>query len=239
MKMFSLILVVLLSQQPQELPRELRSAQVADPRPDSGSGTIAVAGQAGAPANPSQIPAPQLEDRQIQSGGRMRVQFRDVDLRALLSALAQNEVLNLSIDPTISEMVTVDLDNVTLEEALDAILTPRALQYRIDGNLLRVSKLQMQTRTFSFDYVTTARTLGRSLSANATAGLRRGSGRRRSPGRIDNFTQRERNRQSPDGHGNSLEFSEVADRKIHSKQNVRHDLRHGFPDESRHNRTLS
>jgi MSHA type pilus biogenesis protein MshL len=97
------------------------------------------------------------------------------DLRALLSALAQNEGLNLAMDPAITDTITVDLDNVTFLEALDAILTPRGLQFEVDGNLLRVRRLQMQFRTFPFDYITTQRTLGRSISANASAGGGAGS----------------------------------------------------------------
>jgi MSHA biogenesis protein MshL len=155
----------------QPLPAELPASQVAGTGPDAAASISPAAGQAAPQTNPSQIPATQLEERQTQAGRRMRVQFRDVELQALLSALAQNEGLNLSIDPAITGTVSIDLDNVTFEEALDAILTPRGLQYGIDGNLLRVATLQMQSRTFSFDYITTARTLGRNLAANANAGL--------------------------------------------------------------------
>jgi MSHA biogenesis protein MshL len=73
--------------------------------------------------------------------------------------------------PDIAGRVTNNLHDVTLNEALDVILTPLGLQYRIDGRLLRVFKPQMESRTFSFDYVNAQRTLSRSLAASATAGF--------------------------------------------------------------------
>lgn len=121
--------------------------------------------------NPQQIPATQLEQRPLpQLNIPSDVEVRDADLRTVLTALAQAAGLNASIAPDVTGKVTVDLENVTLLQALDAILTPLGLQYEIGGSLLRVARLQMQTRTFSFDYITTQRTVGRSLSTTTVAG---------------------------------------------------------------------
>src|SRR5581483_9057394 len=119
-----------------------------------------------------QLPAIQLE-QQPQARGintTFSINFRDASLVAVLNTLAQYAGLNLIIDPTISGTVTQDLSNVTLVQALDAILLPRGLQYRIENGVIRVEKLQLESRTFKFDYITTARRLSRSISASSTAG---------------------------------------------------------------------
>jgi len=164
------ILTLLLAAQ-QRLPSTLPISQIEDP---SGrvAGVVVVGGAAGPVITNRQLPAPQLE--QTPQGqppeSRLTVQFAEGDLRSVLSALAQYYGLNLVIPPTLMGTVTIDLNNVTLQEALEAILTPRNLQYSIEGNLLRVDVVQMETRTFSFDYITTQRTLSRSVTASSSAG---------------------------------------------------------------------
>jgi len=155
----------------QRLPSTLRISQIEDPS-GRANAVVVVGGAQGPVITNRQLPAPQLEQTpQGQTpGSRFTVQFAEADLRSVLSALAQYNGLNLVIPPTIMGTVTVDLNNVTLQEALDAILTPRNLQYSIEGNLLRVDVVQMETRTFSFDYITTQRTLSRAVTASSSAG---------------------------------------------------------------------
>jgi MSHA biogenesis protein MshL len=112
-----------------------------------------------------QLPAIQLEQRPQARGldTVFSINFRDASLVAALNTLAQYAGLNLVIDPAISGTITQDLNNVTLVQALDAILAPRGLQYRITNGILRIEKVQMESRTFKFDYITT------SINASATA----------------------------------------------------------------------
>ncbi len=163
-------LTLLLAAQ-QRLPGTLQISQIEDP--SGRANAVVVVGSAqGAVITNRQLPAAQFEQNpQGQApGGRFTVQFADADLRSVLSALAQYNGLNLVIPPTIMGTVTVDLNNVTLEEALEAILAPRNLQYTVAGNLLRVDVLQMENRTFNFDYITTQRTLSRAVTASSSAG---------------------------------------------------------------------
>jgi type IVB pilus formation R64 PilN family outer membrane protein len=118
-----------------------------------------------------QLPAIQLE-QQPQARGLdtvFSINFRDASLVAALNTLAQYAGLNLVIDPSISGTITQDLNNVILVQALDAILPPRGLQYRLTNGILRIEKVQMESRTFKFDYITTSRRLSRSINASATA----------------------------------------------------------------------
>jgi MSHA biogenesis protein MshL len=155
----------------QRLPAELQVSQLEGARTQV-SGIVIVPAQNPVITNTPQIPSTQLDPgaRAQRFDMQISVEFVDADLRATLSALAQYYGLNLAMPPAIMGMVTIDLDNVTLLQALDAILSPRGLQYTIDGNLLRVDLIQMESRTFSFDYITTQRALARSVSANSSAG---------------------------------------------------------------------
>lgn len=158
--------------QTPRLPAELQVSQLENAQLTNQRVVVAVSPQAPPPGALPQIPAIQLEERQQPGAGFLsRMTVRSAELRAFLSALAQAAGLNLSMAPDITGTVDVDFDNVTLNEALDAVLSPLGLQYQIDGNLLRVSRPQMQRRQFTFDYIRTARTLGRSLSASASAGI--------------------------------------------------------------------
>ncbi|NIS85654.1 MAG: hypothetical protein GWN88_11320, partial [Nitrospinaceae bacterium] len=62
---------------------------------------------------------------------RYSLSGRDVDLKTLLLALSQEIDRNIVVDPSIAETVTVDLKQVTLEEALDGLLHPLNLQYGV------------------------------------------------------------------------------------------------------------
>lgn len=160
----------------QRLPAELQSGQMEDPR-FKNSGIVVIGGQTPVITN-RQLPSTQIESRsQSQlAGAPFDVALRDAPLRPTLTGLAQAHGLNLVMPPEIEGSVTIDLKNVTLEQALDAILTPRQLQYRIEDSMLRVDKIQMESRTFKFDYITTSRTLSRSLSASSSAGGGGGGG---------------------------------------------------------------
>jgi MSHA biogenesis protein MshL len=172
MRMVAVAVLVLLGTQ-QKLPTDLQVSQLEDPRVRN-AGIVIVGGQNPVITNTQQpqLPATQLEQRPQTQGlnTTFDVNFRDAPLVPVLNTLAQYAGLNLIISPEIAGTVTVDLKNVTLPQALDAILPPRGLQYRIEDGMLRVEKVQMESRTFKFDYITTQRSLSRSISASATAG---------------------------------------------------------------------
>jgi MSHA biogenesis protein MshL len=161
MNMFVTATMFLLTM-PQDMPGELAVSQLENAR---GTTIVVVGGQVPTITNISQLPATQIEQQQTPlRGRRFSVDFRGVELRAALTALGQEAGVNLVMPPDITGELTIDLVSVNLAQALDAILTPRGLQFRIEENLLRVDPVQMETRTFSFDYITTQRSLIRPVS---------------------------------------------------------------------------
>jgi len=171
MRMMTAALVVLLGTQ-QQLPQVLQVGQLEDPRIRN-AGIIVIGGQNPVITNTQQpqLPATQLEQRPQPQGlnATFDVNFRDAPLVPVLNTLAQYAGLNLVIPPDVTGTVTVDLKSVTLLQALEAILPPRGLQYRIEDNMLRVEKIQVESRSFKFDYITTLRSSTRSTTATSTA----------------------------------------------------------------------
>ena len=168
MKTITVALVMLIGG-PQQLPRELNVSQIAG---TGGGSAVAIPAAPAAPTT-QQLPAVQLETQPQAEIAPFSVEIGSdpIDLRLLLTAIAQYFNLNLLMDLGISETVrSMNLVEVTIEEALRVLLDPRGVEYRIEGDLLIVEPPQMESRTFEFNYITTQRTLSRSLSASASAG---------------------------------------------------------------------
>lgn len=103
-----------------------------------------------------------LEAGQIPREKLYSLTVRDADLKEILFAFSKDNGVNIIVDPNIADpksggKVTVDLKKVTLNVALEAILKPFDLEYHQEGNLIRVTRPRMETRSFSLNYLTTIR----------------------------------------------------------------------------------
>ena len=121
---------------------------------------------------------PSLEPReQEEKGLRFTMSARGVDIKNVLFALSQEIEQNIIIAPGVNKLASVDLKNVTLEEALKSLLPPLHLEYEIDGNFIRVRREEMQTRTFFLNYVISKRAGSSVLkSSSGTSGTTSSSG---------------------------------------------------------------
>jgi len=97
------------------------------------------------------------------------LQMKEADVQDLLLAFSAQTGFSIFIDPRVSGTVTIDLKKVTLEQALDTILSPLDLKYEQQGNLVKVFKPKMKTRIFYLNYITTVRT-GEGLVSGAIGG---------------------------------------------------------------------
>jgi MSHA type pilus biogenesis protein MshL len=95
---------------------------------------------------------------------------RDANIQEVLLAFSRESELNIVMDPELNGKVTIDLKRVNLKEALDAILTPLGLAYRIDGKFIKVFKPQMETRLFALNYIATKRSGKREIYASTGGG---------------------------------------------------------------------
>lgn len=126
----------------------------------------------GPPTPPPTPPAEKMEElvvSQIEEKKEperlLTFSVRDADIRDALLALAKTINYNMVIDPEVSGKATFEVKRVTIEEALDALLTPLGLQYSKENNFFRISKLKKETRVFSLNYVSTTRTGSSSTSS--------------------------------------------------------------------------
>lgn len=69
---------------------------------------------------------------------RFSMEFREADLRDVLRLLAQESGTNLLLGEAIKGTVTVSFKEVTLQEALDAILQSYGYSYSTVGNIVTI-----------------------------------------------------------------------------------------------------
>ncbi|MEK7241252.1 MAG: secretin and TonB N-terminal domain-containing protein, partial [Planctomycetota bacterium] len=91
---------------------------------------------------------------------------RDADIRDVLQGFSKEGKVNIVVDPDVSGKVTVDLKDVTMAQAMDALLTPMGLEYRVDSGFIRVFKPRPVTRMFRLNYILTKRKGERNLSTS-------------------------------------------------------------------------
>ncbi len=112
-----------------------------------------------------------------EKGVRFTMSARGVNIKNVLFALSQEIEQNIIIDPGVDALASVDLKNVTLEQALDSLLPPLHLEYEMSEAFIRVRREKMQTRTFFLNYVISKRTGSSKLkSSSGTSGTTTSSG---------------------------------------------------------------
>jgi len=128
------------------LPRSLtsRNAGMASPRQTAAAAAVVAGGQAvpGAPrAVPQDVvaqggqPAP---GQQRFTGEPISVNLKDVDLKDFFRLIHEISGLNVVLDPSVGGTVTLVLDEVPWDQALDIVLRNNGLAKEIDGNVLRI-----------------------------------------------------------------------------------------------------
>lgn len=75
------------------------------------------------------------------TGEPMSLELKDADVKDVLRTFAKITGLNVVVDPEVSGSVTVQLENVPWDQALDIILRINGLDYVVENNVLRVAKL--------------------------------------------------------------------------------------------------
>jgi len=116
-----------------------------------------------------EIVMPQKGATLVSSQKTYTLQMRDADIQDLLLAFSREINANIVVDPKISGRVTIDLKGVTLEQVLDVVCGQLNLEYKREGNLIKVFKPSLDTRIFFLDYITTVRK-GKGLASGGVGG---------------------------------------------------------------------
>jgi len=121
-----------------------------------------------------ELVVPQREEAKKIPEKRYSLSARDANIQEVLLAFSKESELNIVIDPELSGKVTVDLKRVTLKEALEAILSPIGWTYSLDDKFIKISRLQMEARLFTLNYIATKRSGKREIFASTGGGLQTG-----------------------------------------------------------------
>jgi type IV pilus assembly protein PilQ len=130
-----------------------------------------------------QAPAPAPSGK--YSGEPISVNLKDVDLRDFFRLIHEISGLNVVVDPAVKGNLTIVLDDVPWDQALDIVLKNNDLDKQLDGNVLRVAskdtlkKEAQQNRDLAkaqaeaADVVTTTRVLSYAKASDLVATLKK------------------------------------------------------------------
>jgi type IV pilus assembly protein PilQ len=93
--------------------------------------------------------SPQVVDP-LESDQPLSLRVRDVDIRDVLTVIAEEYGLNLILSKEVEGTITYDIENTSLRDGFNAILRSAGLTYVIDGNIIRVddqAELRKKLRT--------------------------------------------------------------------------------------------
>ncbi len=122
-------------------PEALRAEHAAQMLALSSGPPLAEA-QATPPATPA---SPAAESKPVYTGEPISINFKDVDLKDFFRMIHEISGLNIIVDPNVSGSVTVVLDSVPWDQALDIVLKDNELGKVLEGNVLRIAKTSTLT----------------------------------------------------------------------------------------------
>lgn len=127
------------------------------------------------PAGLPPLPVTGLDDRLLAADldGPRRVSLtisRPMPLRDLLLLLVSGTPLSLVNDEAVDGTFVGDLKDLTMRQALEAVLFPRGLDYDVQGTLIRVFPHRASTRLFDVNYLNVRRTWQRGIRSSASVG---------------------------------------------------------------------
>lgn len=156
----------------QPLPPDLALTRLGGMTREAGSS------QAQPPAAPlGPLPVTQLDDRvRADLDGPRRISLtvsRPMALRDLLLLLVNGTPLSIVTDEEVSGTFVGDLKDLSMRQALEAVLFPRGLDYDVQGTLIRVFPRRASTRLFDVNYVNVRRTWQRDVRSAVSVDGRR------------------------------------------------------------------
>ncbi|MDD5669744.1 MAG: secretin and TonB N-terminal domain-containing protein [Candidatus Omnitrophica bacterium] len=96
------------------------------------------------------------------------IELRDVPLLDLFRVIAHDYKMNILVDKDITGTITASLNNIPMDEALEAIADMSNLTIEKKGNIIKVGP-NLITKTFQLKYVEAKKLLGVGSSANNSA----------------------------------------------------------------------
>ncbi len=121
---------------PAEAPEARQAAQAA--KTLAGSGAVYMSGAQGQPAG-------QGQEQPKYTGEPISLNLKDVDLKDFFRLIHEISGLNIIVDPNVTGTVTLVLDAVPWDQALDIVLKNNGLGKTLEGNVLRIARVSTLT----------------------------------------------------------------------------------------------
>ncbi len=87
---------------------------------------------------PSRKAVAQIDEKKTYVGEPLNMSFQDIETRAVLQILADTSGQNIIVSKSVSGSITIRLQNVPWDQALDLVLKTEGLDKRQDGNVIIV-----------------------------------------------------------------------------------------------------
>ncbi|MFM8444006.1 MAG: type IV pilus secretin PilQ [Methylococcus sp.] len=92
--------------------------------------------------SPQDLDAVERKKQITYSGNRLTLNFQDISVRSVLQILADFTNVNIVASDTVAGNVTLRLQDVPWDQALDLVLKSKGLGKRQEGNIIRVAPLE-------------------------------------------------------------------------------------------------
>ena len=99
---------------------------------------------------------------QVTASGNVSIDFKDADINNVLRILSLKSQVNIVAGPEVQGTITIRLEDVPWQKALDVVLRTYGYVYEREGNIIRVttkenlSTEELMTETFVLNYTTAA-----------------------------------------------------------------------------------
>jgi type IV pilus assembly protein PilQ len=123
---------------------QAQAAKAAETLARAAAGGSTQQSSAAAPQQPGPIPGGpvgQGQQRAEYTGERISLNLKDVDLKDFFRLIHEISKLNVIVDANVTGSLTLVLDEVPWDQALDIVLRDNGLTRVLEGNVLRIAKL--------------------------------------------------------------------------------------------------
>jgi MSHA biogenesis protein MshL len=100
---------------------------------------------------------------------RFNVSFNQVPAQQFYNSIAAGTRYNMLISPEVGGVITANLKDVTLFEALDAVRELYGYDYKVEGTRIYIRPLTMQTRIYQVNYLSATRKGSSNVRVSSTS----------------------------------------------------------------------
>lgn len=121
------------------------------------------------------LPVTQLDERpraaDLDGPRTVSITFaHPLPITEVLMLLVRGTPFSVVTEASVGGTFIGELKDLTMRQALEAVLFPLALDYSVEGNVIRVFERRPETRLFELNYLTVRRSMQRRLDATLTIG---------------------------------------------------------------------